>query len=413
MGKFINTNRKSSVDSLVEGTKQRLDNPYYLSMNKSPLIVTYFNINTLKTTYDPNTGLVEKYIGENSPIRFNKIENMFLYGDVERLTLDLEDGDWGLSSTDIEMELILLPNTIKPYPNDYFYINQVKEKYLFKVTNVATDTFDTGANFYKITCKLDKLNYETILPQVVEEYTMIVDNFGGNLDTIVNKSDYNLIEILEVFISTLKNYYMALFFDTGVQTFIFHMDGRRFYDPFLIEFLIRNRILEGSDEYQYITQQINLPATFIIDYDKSIFRAVELKNKEYFEYDKNTIDFKISRYAHLIDQKFSLLYSRIEDYYVVDEYRFSNPNVTKFSIIDKDAFIDICRDKKNDSIYDIFINFLNDIVISKEDLDLIENNIDYANNINIFYYVPMLIFILEDYIKTVLREHNYKAKIDS
>ena len=50
MGSFINTNYSKTVDNLVKGSQERLNNPYYLFSSKKPTNVTYWNINIKKTT---------------------------------------------------------------------------------------------------------------------------------------------------------------------------------------------------------------------------------------------------------------------------------------------------------------------------------------------------------------------------
>ena len=51
MGSFINTNYSKTVDNLVKGSQERLNNPYYLFSSKKPTNVTYWNINIKKTTF--------------------------------------------------------------------------------------------------------------------------------------------------------------------------------------------------------------------------------------------------------------------------------------------------------------------------------------------------------------------------
>ena len=115
MGKFVDTQRKIVIDSLIEGFKDKLKNPYYIHTDKKPFICTYYNLNTTLSTLDEGSKMAYSPIGSESPLKFNKIENMFLYGG-ERLIAELENGEYGLETNTIEGELIVLPNTITPYP---------------------------------------------------------------------------------------------------------------------------------------------------------------------------------------------------------------------------------------------------------------------------------------------------------
>ena len=56
MGSFANTHYTETVQSLVQGSQDRLKNPYYLFSNKSPTTVTYYNINY--KTLEPKNGRI-------------------------------------------------------------------------------------------------------------------------------------------------------------------------------------------------------------------------------------------------------------------------------------------------------------------------------------------------------------------
>lgn len=117
-GKFINIERKATLDSVIEGYKQRMNNPYYMNMDKKMSPTTYYNQNTTMSTLDSASQTAYSLIGKDSPLRFNKIEGLYILG-LERLEVQLQNEDWGVEADDIEGEAIILPNTIIPIPNDY------------------------------------------------------------------------------------------------------------------------------------------------------------------------------------------------------------------------------------------------------------------------------------------------------
>ena len=55
MGKFINTEHRDNIDSLVVGLKDILKNPYYKWNDKSGTAVTYFNQNKEASTLDESS----------------------------------------------------------------------------------------------------------------------------------------------------------------------------------------------------------------------------------------------------------------------------------------------------------------------------------------------------------------------
>ena len=101
MSKFINTQKRDTITSLVDGAKTRLNNPYYPNTEQKPTITTYYNQDIKKSTLDEGAKITYSNLGENSSIKYNKINNMFVYG-IGKISVDLENGDFGLESESIE-----------------------------------------------------------------------------------------------------------------------------------------------------------------------------------------------------------------------------------------------------------------------------------------------------------------------
>ena len=124
MGKFLNKTYVKTIDSIINKTIDNLHNPYYRFSDKPPTTVTYYNINTNETTLDEATSTAYSYTSLDSSFRFNKIKDFILYG-FDKMQTQIEAGDFGAESDAIEGEAVILPNTIKPFPQDYFSINHV------------------------------------------------------------------------------------------------------------------------------------------------------------------------------------------------------------------------------------------------------------------------------------------------
>ena len=149
MGKFLDTTYTATINSILESQTKRLDNTFYTFTDKAPTTCTYYNINTSKSTLDESTNLAYSYTDGDSPLRYNRIKDTVIFG-LDRIQVQMDAGDFGLESDTIEGDAYILPNSFKPYPQDYFIINHTNEEYLFKVTSVSLDTLPTGANMYKI-----------------------------------------------------------------------------------------------------------------------------------------------------------------------------------------------------------------------------------------------------------------------
>lgn len=404
MSKFINTTRNEAIDSIITGSKNRIKNQYYNYIEQKPVIVTYYNQNLRKSTLDEGALVTYSNLGSNSSIKYNKINNMTIHG-IERISVNLDNGDYGLESDSIEGEAIIAPNTIVPYPNDYFSINHIKSKLLFKVLSVTFDTVDNDANLYKIQYKLDQIEDNKIQDQIIEEYEFLPNNVGTSYNPLVKISDYNYIYNLEDITDRLVKYYKSLFFNTRVQTFTLSHKGNFLYDAYLIEFLIRNKILDRDDDFLYITHQTILPATFVIEYDKTFFRYIEIN-------DKNKFTPALTSQARIINNPLSILSSRIEDYFEVEYSYIDNSIKNTIYNIDQDLFdrvknnilYDVIKDK--DKMYmNIVIKYLNNTIIGSEDIKYIDY-VDYSSNIELFYIIPIIIFILNKQIISILTSDN-------
>lgn len=402
MGKFTNTTYVNTIDSLVDATKSKLNNPYYIFSDQKPTKVTYYSQNIERSTLDEASGLYGSHVGKDSPFQFNKIIDFILYG-LDKISAEYDVGEYGTEANTISGGAIVLPNTITPRPGDFFSIPYVKETLLFKVNGVTIDTLDTGANIYKIEYTLELTNaIDTIEKQVIKKFRFIAGNVGTDFKTIIEDCDYELIRTYESLVNDLINYFQTIFFDSKLQTFVYNHDGYHMYDPFLIEFLVRNGVLKYGDEYIYVSHATTVNKTFSMDYNKSFFRCLE--DKDISELD----NCKKYATADLITDPNSLFVTRMEYYYSV-RYNDPSPFKTRFTVFDPDVIEHIKTGTYYEmgdtrEVYNLWIAYFNN------DTDFIRGGIlnliakfHYMDNLAYFYIMPISIFIIEKYIEILAR----------
>lgn len=398
-GKFINTEHRDNIDHLVDGLKVILQNPYYKWNDKSGTAVQYFNQNKEATTLDQSTKLYYADIGLDSPIKYNVIEDMIIYG-IEQIAISMENDEFGPQSSEISGEAIILPNTIIPYVGDYFKIIYAKEDLLFRVIDVTPDTLENGANIYKIQYKLESSRIDSIIEEenIEDRYNMVVNNLGTGYNAIIRNESYNLIKELDKVLFNLRTYYKSIFYKERVQTFIYLYNGQRFYDPYMIEFLKENKILSGSEDYIYLVQQMKLSSMFPMNYSRSFFKCLEDKDLRRLRcYEHRGV-------AEYISDPLSIFQTRLENYYevqhVIPDYNFG------ILPCFKDDLINAIEENKllegNDSIYNIIIKFFHNEKINQKDIDDLDC-IDYSDNIIIFYAIPCIIYCIEIFVKSLLQ----------
>ena len=264
LGKILNTTYHDTVDKLTGFYSDLVNNPFYVLNDKKPVICTYYNINKDYSSLDQGSKLHMDNMGSESPIRYNRIYDFILYG-FNRIELNTQNGEFGLENDTIEGECYILPNTILPTEGDYFEVEHIKDStWLFMVQDVQQDTLANGSNAYKISYKLEYLDNKEIQSRIVYNFRMIEVREGTNISRIVRCEDYDIAKIADEKAVMMKGYFEDLFYNEKVQTFIYidSMDYRT-YDPYLIEFLIRNKILDnGEDSYLHVDHKIFLPNTF-------------------------------------------------------------------------------------------------------------------------------------------------------
>lgn len=394
MAGFINTVYNDSVKSVLKTQMDIIKNPHYKWSDKNPTPVTYFNINQDKSTLDEGSQIAYESVGFESPFRFNKIENMILYGIDGPISITFDNDEFGLKTQDIEGEAFILPNTFVPTIDDQFVVDYVKEKLIFRVTHVDPDTLEDGSNMYRIQYRSSTFKLDQLEAQVEEDFHFIVDNAGTQFKSIIQSNVVQFIESIDREILALKSYYKNIFYNSRVQTFTFKYLEQNFYDPYFIEFIRRNNLMTGDDEYIYICHQTPLDPLFPIQYNKTFFKILEDKNKPMVD------GIIMKAVGKLIQYPYSIFAHRYEDYYEMD-YELPMPEPVRPVVCFREELRRHIMEGRlfedNYTFYNIIIKYFNDMDIDEVDVKNIEN-IDYANNSVLFYAIPCIIYCLQKII---------------
>ena len=397
-GKFINKTYAGAIDALQQGTIQRVKNANYVFNDKPPVISDWYNMSKRGTTFDEATRAEYSTINsKTSPVRYNKITGAIFYSSGIKLTTDVDFNDEGLGlATQPAINGIVLPNTWIPYAGDYFSIQHAGKEWLYKCTATSFDTIDNGNNIYNFEAVLDNYGIDNIEKLVVGRYKMIINNVGTEFDAIIKEEDYNLIDILDGLLSNIKNYYISLFYKESLQTFAYEGRYGNLYDPYMIEFLIRNRILTGSQPYIYVSHATQIPTTFAIDYDKTFFRAIETKSIERFCNCPATAD--------IIEDRYSLFRTVYDKYFKISY----NPKIefNTFSVLDPLLISDVQENAEREfnntrALNNIITRYFNNIPLNSDIVKIFEN-VDFTPSPYLFYTIPFVIYIIETEIRKMM-----------
>ena len=400
MGKILNTTYKDTVKTITNFYNDLVNNPFYVFNDKKPVLCTYYNINKDFSSLDPGSKIHMDNLGDESPIRYNRIYDFLLYG-FNRIELNSDNGEFGLEDDKIEGESYILPNTIIPTEGDMFEVEHIKDStWLFIVKDVQKDTLDNGSNVYKISYRLEYHDNVEIQKNILYNFRLIEKREGTNISKIVRCEDYDIAKIMDEKAVMLKEYFKELFYNDKVQTFIYSdLTEYKIYDPFMIEFLIRNKILENdSDSYVYVTHQIPIINTFSIEYNKTFFRMFEKKDKE------NLLSSSRDTSFDIIKSFGTTFSSRYETYFKATYEKMPGYNIC---CLPDDLVIKIIENdiEKEDSKLlwqNIIVKYFYDNDITIEELNSIDD-IDFTASKDAFYIIPLLIFCLEKFIENALK----------
>lgn len=405
MGKILETTYHDTVERITSFNKDLINNSFYTLNDKKPTIVTYYNINKELSGLDPGSKVAYDNIGDDSPLRFNKIDDFIIYG-FTKIELQTENDEFGLEAEKVAGECFVLPNTIVPTEGDYFEVDHITDStWLFIITDVQKDTLENGSNAYKLSYKLEYIDHDRLLKNVAEEYTMIEKREGTNIAKVIENNKLAAAKLMDKTAVMLKSYFNDLFYNDKVQTFIYtDLTEWRVYDPYMIEFLIRNKILDnGNDSFVYVDHKIPTSKTFSIDYDHTFFRVFETKD----------ISKLVSSYYSIqledINAFGTVFHSRFEAYFKAKYV--TTPTGYKGQCIDENIIYRISDMKLIEDVKDlnnptplwinILIKHFSGESITTEEIESV-NDIHYDTSMQAFYLIPLLILCLENAIEKAL-----------
>jgi len=385
--KFINDN--------IFKYEQRLESQYTIFLDNTPTFVTYYHINNVNSITDTGLLNVDNILGPNSPLKYQLIKDFPIYG-IDQIKLDLAEEEEGLTSS-YDGEGIILPNTVKPLPNDMFHVSYLDKDYLFMVTNIEYDTIKSN-NFYRIGFTLRSLDtdeHDLLDHQVFEKYVCNFNNIGTDDKCIIEEDSYILIQELEKVCTLISDRYKTLFYSKKFNSFIFSYDNNIIYDQFLSHFIMNNHIFYKDDDYDsLVLTNEDYGIQFPILYDESIYRTIETRNidnLEYIRYITTSITYQnsIFFYYNKLDNVRSVYFMDVGD----QEYISDN-------------IINLIQQKQiphgTDILDELFISyFINDDNIYNIDIDRLKHfRLRYT--FDIFIKIPMVLYIIRSIINNYM-----------
>ena len=389
-------NEQKMVEENTFQYEQRIKSPVSRFIDSTPTFTTYFHINVDETTVDEGFIDVASIIGHRSPIRFNKIENLPMYG-LDQIVLQIQDEEAGID-TNYEGESTILPSTIKPVQNDFFIIPILKDAYVFRVTDIQYDNVMPD-NFYKINFKLEYIDYEKIEEiekQKIDDYVCILENIGTETNCIIEKSVFEKINKVKKMYAEIVDFYKSMFYNERHNVFLGETEeGRYIYDPLQTDFINKHNLFNEKNNFDtlLLTNQYEDPKRKY-KYNKSIYKYIELRDPKLL----STFKYTLRPGLTVHESSFRRWHDKKVDMMEIPQVMPENAKQ-----ILSNEFVDALRyNSEVEGDYATLIQrYLHKEDLSIKDISLeLDNELIYLNNcLEVFFFTPIIMYIIRDIIK--------------
>lgn len=270
--------------SMIDSQVYKYDKFIHSRVNKYTggprTLVTYFNINDKNTTTSIGMETHYQVLGKESPLRYDKIENMMLLNFTKANQEENQASSTSVRNFGMNGECIVTPGTIMPKENDFFITKHINMNHLFRVTQVSQDGLTTDGS-YRITYVLHSTapcDIESLNRQVCGEYELDLQTIGGeDLTPVIGKCEYEYRNRLIKMMNDMIENYIAQFYSRRHNCFICHLNGISLFDLCGNAFMMKHGIMSRDDSCENITLNENKIRCSDLNmlYQKSPYKWIE------------------------------------------------------------------------------------------------------------------------------------------
>lgn len=234
------------VDANLKGYIEQATGSYARLFGKSPTFVTYYARDPLTSMADVNLGGAIQLIGPESPIKYQIIHDFPIYGVSEADASSAYEELQGVVSNNVRGEAYVLPGTIAPNENDFFIIDYLDARILFRAVNVNPDRIE-GKSFYKLEYILDPSDPMQLGRQTNASFTFELATVGTGANPLIETDVAVLLREMEVLEEYHREAYWRAFYDRGSGALLLRSGfPGPVHDRSVDMFVRRNSLLGGQ-----------------------------------------------------------------------------------------------------------------------------------------------------------------------
>jgi len=194
-------------------------------LSSAPSYLAYYNKKVSASSQDAHLDVVYQVAGDESPVRFNRIDSFPIYG-LEQLTLDLSAGTFG-PEAEVSSPALILPGTITPFPDDFIAIEYDDAGTIvvamFQVTSVSKSIMNSK-RFNQLTIRLSSETLAQVEEQKDDELEFSVTDYENNRTPILKSTLAQSLRRCRSFREQMSDLYGTYFYDRSTSSFL-HYDG--------------------------------------------------------------------------------------------------------------------------------------------------------------------------------------------
>lgn len=416
-------------NSLVDSQMYKYDKFLHSRINKytgaGRTLVTYFNLNDRNTTDSLGMGMHYQVIGPDSPLRYDRIENMIIIGFSPLSPQNGTASTTTVRNYQLEGDGFIIPGTVMPKENDFFVVKHLNMDHLFRITEVIQDGLNTDGS-YQVKYSLYSTNIndiDGIERQVVGRYVMDLQTIGGeDLTPVIGKEDYEYRSRLIQMVDDMIDNYIANYYEPKHNCFISHLNGRSVFDVCGNMFMAKNGVMIRDNANNNIVLNENKIRSQMMRYwyERSPYKWIErdapIRYLDTFKYKTmSAFTFPDSSFANYGDDYEIMIpgdawcqrpdceyYFPMEVYNIFDAER----DIRECDICDcrcckcKDTCIKAYKLRRYDYI-SLIHDFIHGRLRSIKDLSLYTGDQLFDNSMSwdVFLWTPMVIYIIKHTLK--------------
>lgn len=436
---YINNSRVDTTNRMLENQNRRYHKYNISRMDSKPIFCTYYNQDRGESTVSQGLGMIYEKSGVNTPLRFNKINNVPIYA-FKEFNRETNRTEYKGINLDVNNEGLIPSSTFEPMAGDFLEIRVGDNVLMFEVSYAAPTSLMNAPHFkinysYGAEKMKDPQSIKDVYDKVIGEYDYIIDNVGTNKVTILDVKTVSKIKELTSIYARINHKYLKEYYLDRYNILVYskmcydnpeHPMMMHYYCPMLVEFQRRLKpIMYQFDANLSIELLLTHETMGYFEFEDTVYGDLSndaiLEQEAFHSFDLAEFDeggrylelvktFPQQRYLTILnslmkEEEFVMNYGYPSEKFIVDyiykqfksKDRITEDVISTFKelhkvVINKDAEV---------------IQLIKDIVTNRDNIIEYTRNYKVKHCVEDYLFVPIVLYFLKAYIIDLQKDPKY------